>query len=374
MGNRQTIGIDCRLSGDRHAGIGRYVEELVRFVTQDNSIDWVLFFHEPHQLPWLEEKSNVKVVIAPIRHYTIAEQLHMPAIFSKEKLDLLHIPHFNIPLLYSGPMVVTIHDLLWHEQQGAHVTTLSPLTYALKYQAYKYVASKAITKATALIVPSQTVKDTLVRLEQADPNKINVTYEGVDEKWFKEGSQPKVERETKQKKLFYTGSLYPHKNVMLIVQALRKLPEYTLHISSSRNIFVDEFLKQVEKLQMKDRVIHLGRLSDEQLRQQYKTATAFVQPSLSEGFGLPALEAMAAGLPVLASDIPIFNEIYKDSFIPFDPHSAESFLSAVHTLETGNTNILTTKATSLAKEYSWKKMGEQSLTIYKHILATVPSL
>jgi hypothetical protein len=142
-----TIGIDCRLAGKKHAGIGRYIENLVIRLPKvakeqkDNrqTIKWVYFFYDQSQANEISDqipesnRSTIKTVIAPIRHYSLAEQVKLPAIFKKENLDILHVPHFNVPILYAGKLVVTIHDLLWHERKGLHVTTLHPFLYWLTY-------------------------------------------------------------------------------------------------------------------------------------------------------------------------------------------------------------------------------------------------
>lgn len=360
------IGIDCRLAGIQNAGIGRYIEELVREVTKDTSITWVLFFQKTNQLEWLKADKHIRIVIAPIRHYTIQEQLVMPYIFGREKLDLLHVPHFNVPLLYIGPFVVTIHDLLWHDQRGKNMTTLSPVVYSLKYAAYKYVSALAIKRAKAIFVPAHTVKETLrTHIDGLNQQKIHVTYEGLHPGWFTAPKEKKIEE--KEKILFYTGSLYPHKNVMLVVQALSKLPGYHLYISSARSVFVDDFMKSVREVGMGPHVTHLGCLSDDELRSWYARSVALVQPSLSEGFGLTGIEAMATGLPVLASDIPIFREVYKDCFIPFDPLSEDAFIHAVHMLEKQSRSTLSRKSRELARGYSWEKMGNQTREIYASI-------
>lgn len=368
MSSSPIIGIDCRLAGVDHAGIGRYIEELVRHVISDQSLRWVLFFHHGNQLSWLQPTSNVKVVLAPIRHYTLTEQLFMPGIFAQQKLDLLHVPHFNIPLVYTGNLVVTIHDLLWHEQKGAHVTTLSPTIYAVKHIAYTFVAGQAISRSKKIFVPTHTVKASIMQqYPTVNAEKIHVTYEGVGDV-FHYADQSK---NTRDKILFYTGSLYPHKNLLLVVHALKKLPDYELHISSSRTVFSDEFLKEVHRLGLQSRVKHLGRLSDEQLLSCYQRSFALVQPSLSEGFGLTGVEALAAGLPVLASDIPVFHEIYKEAFIPFDPQNVKSFVSAVHLLENSNRQDGISKGRAVAREYSWKKMAHETVKHYKDVLSNV---
>lgn len=358
------IGIDCRLSGIEHAGIGRYIEELVRGLIEHTEITWVLFFHRKNQLPWLSKRANVVSIIAPVRHYTIAEQIALPIQFLTQNLDLLHVPHFNVPLAYTRPFVVTIHDLLWHDQQGAGTTTLSPWGYRAKYQAYRFVSSQAIRRSQAVLVPAETVKSTiLTHVLGVRPEKIKVTYEGVDASW----STVEVSRR-RQKILFYTGSLYPHKNVMLVVRALKDLPDYKLYISSSRNVFVDNFMKEVKAFKLQDRVKHLGRLTDDELRFWYSKATALVQPSLSEGFGLTGIEAMAASLPVLASDIPIFREVYGEACLYFDPVYEDSFVGTVKKLESSDHKSIENKGRKRADRYSWSSMVDATFSVYQQTL------
>lgn len=362
----RTIGIDCRLAGIKHAGIGRYIDALVHELVKYDGVRFVLITESPDQLSDIPESAKVIKQVAPVRHYTLREQMVMPGVFGRAKLDLLHVPHFNIPLLYSGKMVVTIHDLLWHQQRGSDVTTLPPLTYALKYQAYRLITAEAAKRASVIFVPAQTVKQTILQYyPKTNPDKIIVTYEGVDPLWFREAksSQP-----VGDKILFYTGSLYPHKNLSLVVEALRELPEYKLCISSSRTVFVDHFLAQVKAMQMEKRVEYLGRLSDEELREWYGKSVALVQPSISEGFGLTGVEAMAAGLPVLASDIPIFKEVYQDACVYFDPKTPSSLVAGVKSLEMRDRAKMIARGQQVAARYTWANTASQTFMAYRQLL------
>lgn len=378
---QQRIGIDCRLMGPLHAGIGRYVESLVSRLVSDEAVTWVLFFATEEQAARIPDASHIEKIIIPVRHYTLAEQWKMTQAYMHANLDLLHVPHFNVPLLYNKPFVVTIHDLLWHEQRGSHMTTLAPLVYTLKYQGYRLVSSHAIRAAKQVIVPATTVKDTVCSLiAGVNSEKVVVTYEGVDDAWSDRVSAPVTKRvhEHKQtlfgekKILFYTGSLYPHKNVSIILDLLEQSDEYVLALSSSRSVFVDQFEADVAKRGLQDKVKHLGRLSDEELRSWYAESYCLVQPSLSEGFGLTGVEAMLAGIPVVASNIPIFQEIYADAFLPFDPTSAQSLQEALHVLSrSALRNELIKRGLANVSRFSWDKMARETKEIYTNTLRVV---
>ncbi len=363
------IGVDCRLAGLRHAGIGRYIENLVQRLPQvGQDVTWVYFFHDAKQLQQVmggvDLPANVEVKFAPIRHYSFAEQWQWPRVLNQAHLNLLHVPHFNVPLLYRGKLVVTIHDLLWHEYRGQRVTTLSPLWYWIKYWAYRLVATAAIQRATAVLVPAETIKHTLSRHYPSAEAKVVVTKEGIAEAFKTPVSRHPGK---KQPELLYVGSLYPHKNIQVVIQALRLLPDYKLVLVGARNVFQDQTRRLARELHVSDRVEFVGYVTDAELRRRYLTATALVQPSLSEGFGLTGVEALAAGAPVLASNIPIFHEIYADAAVYFDPYSPADFVRAV--AEVATHQPTSTQVARLVKQYSWLAMTKQTLVTYRQALA-----
>lgn len=375
--SRIRIGIDCRLSGSAHAGIGRYIENLILRLPQiAPEFEWVYFFHDLSQWQELLHTAHPKqrlglkkvtVRYVPIRHYTLAEQLRLPGIFTQEKLDLLHVPHFNAPLLNRVPTVVTIHDLLWHEYRGNTVTTLPPWVYWLKYIGYKKVVSQAVQQAVKVIVPTETIKRTLLQQYPKLQSKIVVTHEGVDQRLLSSQQLTTLPKKARQS-LLYVGSLYPHKNIRLVIDALQQLHAYELIIVGSRNVFQKEVETYSQKQGVANRVIFTGYLSDQALNKLFQQVTALVQPSLSEGFGLTGVEAMAAGIPVLASRIPIFEEIYQEASIYFDPHSVNSFVSAVQKLAKSNRQSIINKGKKVAARYSWDTMTIQTVAAYRSAL------
>lgn len=370
------IGIDCRLGGLAHAGIGRYILNLVgRVALLRPQWQWKLLVTSQAQaaelIPNPAAYPNVECIETPYRHYTVAEQWYLPSILSSLKLDLLHVPHFNVPLLYKGKLVVTIHDLLWHEQTGTQVTTLPAWIYWPKYAGYRWVVSQAVRKAQAILVPTQTIKATLAKYYPFATAKTSVTYEGSslhEAKTPAKLTEATIKQRLTAKKLIYVGSLYPHKNVECIIRALLDLPDYTLTIIGSRSVFAKNIISLVTKLQLSDRVQLTGYLDDTKLAAHLASATALIQPSFSEGFGLTGLEALSGGVPVVASRIPIFQEVYQDGAFFFDPYKPEELAATVKALTPALIKNRCERGLKVAQTYSWDTMATQTVSIYEQHL------
>ena len=369
-----TIGIDARLSGTKHAGIGRYsenlIKRLIKLSLQKQSpaqIQFVLFFFDAEQAQEVvsdfHQFSNVKIVITGIKHYGLKEQLCLPKIYRQAELDLLYVPHWNIPVFYRGKLAITIHDLLWHEQKGVGATTLKAWQYYLKYLAYRFISKQATKKAHVIFVPTQTIKDTVLKYYSFAKNKIVISKEGLADHYEALLKQTAKHGQRIKKQLIYTGSLYPHKNLKVVIKSLSKIPKYKLLIASSRNIFQDQIQTLVSRYKVKKQVVFLGFVSDKKLLSIYQEAMALVQPSFSEGFGLTGIEAMASRLPVLASDIKVFREIYQDAAFFFDPNSSEDFLKALNNLEASNRKKITDQGIKIASQYSFDKMAQEIWTM-----------
>ena len=382
MPEKRVIGLDARLLGRRHAGLGRYIKNLalrLPFVVP-NHWQLVYFVNDPTQwaeliaalgtLDNLDIRAQVifekiKVVKTPITHYSWTEQTQLPAVFAAEKLDLLHVPHFNVPWRVEVPhLVVTIHDLLWHEKKGLQVTTLNPLQYYFKYAAYRWLTRQVVKKAQLIITPSETIRETVTRYYPHSRDKIRVIYNGVSD-WARLTGSITLSQDLPANYLLYVGSLYPHKNVALLLQLLQSEPELQLVIVSARNAFWQRLAKQIADLKLHTRVHLRENITDEQLYEVYERAVALVQPSFSEGFGLTGVEAMKVGTPVLASDIPVFREIYGESFLPFNPHHLASLQAAYQKLMASDPVVLTRQAHERASLYSWEKMARQVVDVYR---------
>lgn len=368
------IGIDCRLWGVKHAGIGRYTENLVKNLEEIDKENKYVLFCRSEDVEKLPKFRGGKILTADVQHYTLKEQITLPKLFFSENLDLLHVPHFNVPLFYRGKFVVTIHDVLWHHVKGLSVTTLSPLVYGIKYAGYRTVVRSAVKRAAKIITPTNFVKDDLVRRFAIQPDKVRVTPEGVTEQKAKNIRHSKKVLEKykiEEPYLLYVGSLYPHKNLEIAVKAVKQLNgKMNFVIAGSRNLFTDRFKDFVKKEKAESFINLVGYVPDGELSALYSNAFAFIFPTLSEGFGLPGLEAMAAGCPVLCSDIEVLHEVYGDAAFYFSPHDLKQITELIHELlrRTKLRDEMIRKGKERVRLYSWRKMATQTLGIYKGVM------
>jgi len=371
------ILIDGRMYGLEHAGIGRYVEQLVKNLTiLDTKNDYVILLRKRY-FDILKFPKNWKKVLANISHYSFLEQIQLPIIIYKERADLVHFPHFNIPILYFGKFVVTIHDLIKHTSKGKETTTRDPWLYWFKYLGYKLVFNQAIKRASKIIVPSEFVKEDLVKTYGLLKDKVVVTYEGVEDKLKETRQNAKILEKYGIKNPFviYTGSLYPHKNVERLVEAVVHLNNiYHLSISlvvvCARNVFYERFKQKIREMKAENFVNLVGFVPDEDLAVLYNEAEAFVFPTLSEGFGLPGLEAMSSGCPVICSDIPVLREIYNDAAVYFDPLNVKEIAGRIKELMAFGSEEkkkLANKGFKQAKKYSWEKMAKETISVYESL-------
>ena len=367
------IVIDARMYGLEHAGIGRYILNLINQIEKiDQKNEYYLLLRKKYYQTLNFKNKSFNKVLADYPHYSFKEQIFLPLQLIKLKPDLTHFPHFNVPLLWWGRQVVTIHDLIKHQSKGKATTTRTAWLYWLKYLVYNLVVWLAIKRAWRIITPCYWWKKELARIYKKEAKKILVTYEGVDEKF----SQLTKDRSKKdlldkyqlsQPFLIYTGSLYPHKNVSLLVEAVKEIPQLSLAVACARSVFWERFKKQVRKMKAEKQVHLLGFVPDQEVALLYQEAEAFVFPTLVEGFGLPGLEAMSVGLPVIASQIPVLKEVYGQAALFFDPLSVDDLVGKIKSLLNNNQlkSDLRDKGKKLVQGYSWQKMAQETIAVYQ---------
>jgi glycosyltransferase involved in cell wall biosynthesis len=362
------IGIDARFWG--HAGPGRYVQNLVLALEKIDSKNTYIIFNLQGSKDYKVSGEGFRSVSLGVPWYSFAEQIKLPFLFGKEKLDLLHVPFFNIPVLYPGKIAVTIHDLTIHRFSTARATTRWRPFNLLKRLVYRFVFWVALKKAAIIFTPTEFVKrDLLNEYGWLDENKIVVTYEGVDEKFKSQREEVKSNNSrtvlshygVEKPYLLYVGSMYPHKNLERLIESFRlvqeEYPGLNLVLVGKLDYFQKRLKSSVDSAIAGDSpkpgfksesqspafsspaaaesVVFPAfaatdcYVSDEDLAILYENALAFVFPSLSEGFGLPPLEAMQFGAPVCASNITAIPEVCGEAALYFDPWDPTAIAEAI---------------------------------------------
>lgn len=300
-------------------GIGRYVFELTRNLFEiDQKNEYVLFFNDPEYSAFTPPNSRIKKVLVNAPHYSLKEQTRFLRLLNKERLDLMHFTHFNVPLFYFRPSVVTIHDLTLSFYPGKKMT--SPIHRL----AYHLIINSAVRKAKKVIAVSKNTKKDIKKILKIPAKKIEVIYEGINEN-FKQPipehliSQTKKKYSIENEYLLYTGVWRSHKNLPNLIKAFHTLKndygyEGSLVITGKGDpVYEPEIMEQRQSLQLENDIIFTGLVSEEELIALYKGAQVYVFPSYYEGFGLPPLEAMAVGTPVASSDRSCMPEICGDA-------------------------------------------------------------
>lgn len=378
---KMKVVIDARMYGLENAGIGRYLinllSELQEIDTRNKYI--VLLRKKYFQRLWFAK--NFWKVKADFKHYSFAEQKYLPPILSKYKSALVHFPHFNIPVNFKGKFVVTLHDLTMHKQ-GREASNLSLPFYYIKRPVYKYIYKKAVHKSEGIIVPTRQTKNELMEYFNLDEKKVKVIYEGLNSIFSGKSSPKQQEIILKKYKLalskyfIYVGNVYPHKNIERAIEAMeyfnnKNKRNYVLAIISGRGVFTKRLEKIIADLRAQSSVKLLGFVGDKELSILLRNSCAFVYPSLSEGFGLPGLEAMSAGTLILASDIAVFREVYADNAIYFNQFDFTTITKAMEEaarMPKKSRDRKISKSQKFIKRYSWTKMAKQTLKIYQEAI------
>jgi len=372
------IGLDARFYGSLQGGIGRYLEELVSALAGLNEAkkhEFYLFLKEDAFKTFTPPTPNFIPVKANIPWYSLSEQLILPQILKKVKLDLMHFPHWNVPAFYRGNYILTIHDLLLLHYPSRRNSQLGPLKYAIKNQVFKKVLKNGIARSKHIITPSLYTKEDIVKTFNVSEEKISVINLGTSSLKTNESSQPhpNILKKYGINKPFvlYVGVAFPHKNLEGLVEAWKLFMEkygsqYELVLVGKKNYFYDRLYEEKIKNKVKN-VILTDYVPDNDLTEFYRAAKLYVFPSFYEGFGLPPLEARQFGLPVISSWSTCLPEILKNAASYFDPHNPRAVAEAIHS---GLTDLnLKTKLLEESKKilplYKWSVTAEKTLALYE---------
>lgn len=370
------VGIDMRMSGEGF-GIGTYINELVKALLKRKSgINYRLFFDAGFSYDGYKSfaslNADCRLLTAP--YYSAAEQLKLPLALSKEKLDLMHFPNFNVPILYPGKFVLTLHDLIHHKFPGKKKRNL------LYRWGYKSVIKIAAIRAERIIAVSRQTKSDIGNFLRVPESKVDVVYEGVKGIFGQPGQQLDADRTLakygiRKPYLLTVGVWRKYKNLPALAQAFDVLKTrlkfpHQLVLAGEIDPNYPEIKNQVMSVSAKDSIVATGKVSDPELKNLYASTELYISPSLSEGFGLTALEAQACGAPVLCSDIAVAREVLKDSVIFFNPENQKEFVRIFEETLSDKPRLFELKKKSLdnSRNFSWEKAARETEKIYLKVI------
>lgn len=358
------IVIDARII---NSSTGRYVQKLIEYLEKLDKTNRYSILVPKKDVNFYKPKNiNFKIIVADFKNYSLEEQVQFKKFLDNLSADLVHFCMPQQPVLYKGKKVTTIHDLTLLKTYNSDKNLL---IYRFKqfigYFVFKYV----IKNSNQIIVPSNFTKSEVIKFDKSAKGKINLTYESAD---VGLGSLKKYEHPFK-KFILYVGQQSDYKNIKRLGDAhqllLEKYPDLGLILVGKKNASTKINEKYFTNKKYKN-IIFTDFLPDSQKDWLYSKAEAYVFPSLMEGFGLPGLEAMGYGTPVISSKETCLPEIYGDAAIYFNPYDIKDMSNKISEVLENETlrKKMITKGHVQFKKYSWEKMARETLEIYKKAL------
>jgi glycosyltransferase involved in cell wall biosynthesis len=365
------VAIDARKLHD--FGIGTYIRNLLKQLARlDRDTEYVLLTREEDLSVAHQLGANFRTVLEPAPNYSVREQIHVPWVLLREKPDVFHAPHYVLPIGVRAHSVVTIHDCI-HLMFPQYLPNRAAYTYA------RLAMWSATRRSDCILTVSQASKRDILHFFAVPPEKIEVIYNAFDERFSREPNEEAVARVRERYQLdkrfvLYVGNIKPHKNLVRLIEAfaaLRKgeLEDVKLLIIGDEISRLPALRRAVHSLKLHKHVRFLGYQPDDTLAILYRLASVFVFPSLYEGFGLPPLEAMASGTPVVTSNVSSLPEVTGDAAVLVDPYDVTS-------IEDGMRRVLTDPALAAsmrerglqrAREFSWERSVKRTLEVYQKV-------
>jgi glycosyltransferase involved in cell wall biosynthesis len=318
------IAIDARKWRDY--GIGTYVRNLVRHLARlDRETTYFLFCDEADQATLRDLAENFVPVVDDSSGYGLREHVSIPVKLRRLGAGLLHSPHYVLPLLCRTPSVVTIHDCI-------HLLFPQYLPSQMAWNYARFMMGSAIRRSTQVLTVSEASRRDILRFyPEADPERVLVIPNAIDQALLDDPGEEETERvreryQIRGRFVLYAGNIKPHKNLDRLIAAFGLLKQRSGHEDLKLLIIGDEINKygslrrSVEAAGVRHDVRFFGFVPERTLAALYRLASVFAFPSLYEGFGLPPLEAMACGTPVVTSRMSSLPEVVGDAALLVDPY------------------------------------------------------
>lgn len=357
------IGIDARLYFQ--TGVGTYLRNFLDCLQQiapDDLEFYIYLLQKDIGKIKLDKKNFIKRPVTSLWH-TIGEQTRFLYEIYKDKIDLMHFTYFGYPIFYPRRFISTVHDTTPLFFKTGKASTGNPFTYEIKHKVFKTVLKTQIKNALKVITPTKTVKKQLVHLYgHSYGDKIIPIHEGVDRTLQKAKENTALSKTFEQPFFIYVGNFYPHKNVEMLIRAFVRINNKNkLILIGPNDYFAKRLLHLVHELGQDNKIIFYHNATASDLKFFYSHAQALIHPSLSEGFGLPLLEATYCGCPVIGSNIEVFKELLNQEYLPFDPHDENDLVRKIK-------QCIIKKPVfdykHISSQYSFEQMTKEILSVY----------
>jgi glycosyltransferase involved in cell wall biosynthesis len=367
------IAIDARKLRDY--GIGTYIRNLLRHLARlDTNTEYVVLCQEADRTFADELGENFRAVPESSGPYSVREQIAVPLDLRREGVNLFHAPHYVLPPLTPCRSVVTIHDCI-------HLRFPQYLPNRLGYAYARSSLWVATHRSARVLTVSEASKRDILRYFSVPDAKIDVIYNAIDERFHEEPPADDVMRVRERYQLhdpfiLYAGNIKPHKNLERLIEAFHVIRRGELQYVKLL-IIGDEISKYatlrrtVHRYKLHKHVRFFGFVPDATLAILYRLARVFVFPSLYEGFGLPPLEAMASGTPVITSNVSSLPEVVGDAAMLIDPYEPDAIAGAMRRvlLEDRLRDDMRERGLARAREFSWDRSVRRVRQIYDEVLA-----
>ena len=360
------IGIDARLYSQ--TGVGTYLKNLIYYLEKKNLKDQLFYIYlMPKDYDQLSFKNkNIIKRKVDYRWHTFGEQAGFAIKLYQDGLDLMHFAYFSYPVLYFKKFLATVHDATPLLFKTGKASTKNQLIYNIKHLFFKIILWCQVNRAIKIITPTFTVKKQLEDIYgRKVSEKILSIYEGVNYQILK--SKENKELNKKFNNFFiYVGNFYPHKNVERLIEAFAKIETSSkLLLIGPNDFFKNRIHQSINRLKQDDRILFVDSRTINDLVFFYKNAQALIHPSLSEGFGLPLIEAAYFNTPIIASNIKVFKELLGNNYVSFNPNNVDDIAKKI-------SNFIEKKTVfdyvNIMKKYSFSKMTDETLKIYQEAL------
>jgi glycosyltransferase involved in cell wall biosynthesis len=362
-GQGMRIVIDARESGTT---TGRYVDKLIEYLHKLNPPhDIIVLTKTPRIKPLKELAPDFKFIKSDYKEFTFSEQLGLLRQIKSLKPDLTHFTMTQQPIQYKGRSITTIHDLTTVRFVNP---AKNPMIFKSKQKVYARVIKRVAKQSAYIITPSKFVKQDVAQYANISPGKIFVTYEASDS--INLPAEP-ILRLKDKRFIMYVGRPLPHKNLDRLVDAFgllkKKYPDLKLVLAGKMDANFRRIEARVTQKRMADSIVFTDYITEGELKWLYQNTDAYIFPSLSEGFGLPGLEAMVHGAPVVSSNATCLPEIYGEAAYYFDPVNTFDMASKISNVlsSAGLRGELVQKGRDRAAKFSWQKMARDTLKIYE---------